>query len=129
MKTVVHHLSGKRAVALGLGSETEHRFPLADVSFVGYPAGTGERGLEAVRKLWDAKCYEPAAILMGEDLDAAFSKTNSVDSYWGDSKEIIVIGERRRSTSVGDVLELLTSGGTSTFHVVAGCGFLPLAAA
>ena len=131
MKIIVHHLSRDRAVGCGLGSNTEHRYPLADVSFVGYAGGTGDRGLKAVGELWAEKCYEPVAMLTDGDMDDAFRLTNSVDAYWGDVRDrnltLVTPNARHRSTSVGDVLELLAGDGTSTFHVVAACGFMLLA--
>jgi hypothetical protein len=126
MKIIVHHLERDLAIAHGLGSDSKHIFPLADVSFVGYQAGAGQRGTQAVLQLWDARCYVPVAVLNGVDLDEAYTLTNSVDRPWEETCKSL--RSRQRSTSVGDVLEVVADG-SSTFHIVASTGFQQMGAA
>lgn len=134
---VIWHLNRDLAVANGLGSNTEHRFPLADATFGGF-----KRHEEAVRVLWEHRCYEPVATLvrnqpmdhsdMSALLEAAFYYTNSRDESWMKGSHVAtgtlnVIGRRSacRSTSVGDVVQVIDNH-TTRFFYVASVGFKPL---
>lgn len=54
-------------------------------------------------------------------LDIAFEYTNSIDRHWSENKGVRAIGEKTRSTSVGDVVEV-----DGSKFVVAGIGFKPI---
>ena len=54
-------------------------------------------------------------------LEYAYLKTNSIDGYWGDNKEVKDLTGENRSTSVGDVIEV-----EGVKHMVGSFGFQEL---
>jgi hypothetical protein len=119
MKVIVWQLVRDLAVARGLGSNEQHNDPLFGATF-GNP--------HCVKQLWDARCYEPvASIDSPEDgevaaMDHAFVRTNSVHGAWYEVTRPLSRGRGYRSTSVGDVLEIVKLE-ASEFYIVSNVGF------
>lgn len=57
-----------------------------------------------IEKALQSNLYRQVAVVSSDDLESAFKKTNSIDSYWGDNKSVQQIGNEHRSTSVGDLM-------------------------
>lgn len=131
MKVIVWQLNFELAQAKGLASDKRHIEP-----FTGAMFGKTDK----VKQLWDARCYEAVCMFdtQGEMKDAdalgrAFSNTQNIDEAWWAAKApgIELFHQTGyRSTSVGDVLELLDhavdnrSGGQ--LYVVKPLGFAPM---
>lgn len=133
MKMIVHHLSRDLAIAKGLASDSKDIFPYADAGFCGMP----NHG-EAIKILWERRCYAPVAIVEGlagsgvdgltANLESAFEKTNHVERSWMENEGVKSLVAKARSTSVGDVIEEVL-GAHSIFWRVDGVGFKFLARA
>jgi hypothetical protein len=119
MKVIVWQLVRDLAVARGLGSNERHNDPLFGATF-GNP--------HCVKQLWDARCYEPVAAVEAPEendvhsMDHAFSRTNSVHGSWYEVTQPLTRGRGYRSTSVGDVIEIVKPNG-SEFYIVSNIGF------
>jgi len=63
------------------------------------------------------------ATVATQSLDEAFERTNSIDCPWQENEGVVVApgGERARSTSIGDVMQLADG----TYMKVAPAGFEP----
>lgn len=63
------------------------------------------------------------ATVATQSLDEAFERTNSLDCPWQENEDVTIApsGERARSTSVGDVMQLADG----TYMLVAPVGFEP----
>ena len=56
--------------------------------------------------------HERVAVVECSDVDDAFRATNHIDRSWTENPEVVsLIGNRHRSTSVGDVVEELRPDG------------------
>lgn len=121
LKLIVWHLNRDLAIARGLASETEHRAPYTDATLCFNP-----KGVKCAKQLWDARCYEPVAVITrphvgGYDdaLEFAFEKTNHIDVSWntcGRTPGVVPLHyERNRSTSVGDIVEVIDAECTFKF--------------
>jgi len=58
-----------------------------------------------------------------EPLEWAYRATNHIDSDWTKNPGVIAVGDRLRSTSVGDVMELRRYGEPASRYLVTGLGF------
>lgn len=59
----------------------------------------------------EAAKFVHAAIVQATDLDDAFRLTNHIDQDWSENEGVTVVGaEGRRSTSVGDEIEDVSTG-------------------
>lgn len=107
---IVWHLNHDIAVIRGLGSENKHIQPLVGALF-------GEK--EQIEELWWGRCYEPVASVQIDDalpdddaLELAYRHTNHIHCSWNDIKTCPAFlqpirYERARSSSIGDVFEIV----------------------
>jgi hypothetical protein len=66
----------------------------------------------------------PGAIVEAPNLERVFDYTNSIEDVWTKNKEIVkLLTDSKRSLSVGDLVEDLTTG---AFHVVQSFGYREL---
>lgn len=126
---IVWHLNHDIAVIRGLGSETEHKQPLVGALF-------GDK--EQISELWFGRCYEPVAYVQIDDavddecaLELAYRHTNHIHSPWNDIKTCPTFVkpiryERARSSSVGDVFELVRAREDQEQFFVSRHGFATL---
>jgi hypothetical protein len=62
---------------------------------------------ELVKKNWQDGRYTHVAVVATDDLDQAYELTNNIDKRWTDNVGVAPVdGHGKRSTDVGDVLEL-----------------------
>lgn len=134
MKIIVYHCSFELAEKAGLASHSDriqHMFPYVDAT-----CSFAKRHIEAVSLLWLANCYEKVAEIQGsdleghylEDLEYAFEKTNHIDQAWnrpGVHDVTPVRNSNNRSSSVGDIFEVIDDNNVSKLYRVASCGFEP----
>ena len=69
----------------------------------------------------DSGLYKKVAQVDTNDLEVAYSKTNSIDYHWSDNPEVKEFGSRNKSTSVGDLAEK-----DGVLYYVASIGFKAL---
>lgn len=137
-RVIVYHHSFEQAEKVGLASRTEHMFPYTDV-FCGF----SKRHIEALAVLWLAGCYERVAVyhdnstdptarpaeLTDEDLcEIAFELTNHIDKPWNrpNVRNLEPVrNSNNRSSSVGDIFEVIDDNNISKMYRVASCGFEP----
>lgn len=127
----VWHLSRTLAVAHGMASNTEHKEPFTGATCQHRPADT-----LAAMQLWQARCYKPVAVLhfasarpsaVEDALEFAFEATNHIDTAWDSKVQPLgkLLDDNRvvqalqnggnRSTSVGDIVEVLHGAVTKRF--------------
>lgn len=124
---VVFHLNRELAIANGLAA------PASDAM-----CGFSKSIMRAAELCWEARCYVPVAIVvmskpmtqfdMAEALDSAYRETNTVETHWWwarNPKFLKIVGTHHRSTSVGDILQVIDNH-TRRFYLVANLGFLAL---
>lgn len=63
--------------------------------------------------------YRLAGSVVGSDLEAAFHLTNHIDQSWTENKGVNATAGPQRSSSVGDLFEVVDDG----WHVCASLGF------
>lgn len=74
---------------------------------------------DIVLKALRENLYELVAMVETDDINVVWERTNSIDCYWGKNSGVVEVGEKHRSSMVGDIF--IDSSGRA--FVVASIGF------